>query len=150
MTGAEAAVALGGAVVKSAVKVWLGDREVAADTAANAIDLLSSRATDYLQRRRISRTFEQMVDVVAERLSRYVSVEFRGLPENEMIATLDAVRDTFEGAALTDEEIFASDLNAAYLDRYLRRQVPNVPERAALATSARPLYDLLMRECSEY
>jgi hypothetical protein len=150
MSGVEAAVAVGAAVVTSAMKVWLGDRELAADPMASAVDWIAGRSTDYLQRRRLGRMFDQMVDIVAAKLARLVEVEFSGLPDNERLATLTAVRDTFELASLTDEDLFAHDLNAGYVDRALRGAVPEMPRRAGLSMAADPLYDLLLRECSEY
>ncbi|MFI5906312.1 hypothetical protein [Dactylosporangium sp. NPDC051541] len=44
MSGIEVAiVGIGGAVVKSAVKLWLGDRAIAGDAAMSAIDVLAGR-----------------------------------------------------------------------------------------------------------
>lgn len=148
MTGVEtAAVALGAAVVRSAVKLWLGDRAIAADVTAKAIDLLSGRMTSALEQRRTRRVFEQLEEVLAERLEPLLAYEYGQLDDAERTAAVDAVRRTFDEAALTDEDLFAFDLDAGYLDRYLRRAVPDILSRYALNEAGRAFYDRLLREC---
>jgi hypothetical protein len=141
------ALTLGAAVVKSACKVWLGDRSIAADASASAVDLVAVRAGGVVERRRVRRLFEQMEEVVAERLRPLLEHEFRSLPENERLAAIDAVRATFDRAALTDEDLFAADLDAGYVDRYLRRVDPEAAARSFLSGDATAFYDLLLREC---
>ena len=46
------------------------------------------------------------------------------LPENEKLAAVDAVRLTFERAALSEADLFKLDLDAGYLDRHLRAGDP--------------------------
>ena len=151
MSGLEAVVLqLGTSVVKSATKVWFGDRKVAADVAANAIDIVSGRASSLLQRREVERLFGKMTDLVVGKLTPIIEVEYARLPENERVAAIAAVSDTFEKAALTDEDLFNQDLNAGYLDKYLRAQVPDMASKSLLSIDARPFYDLLLRECCEY
>lgn len=148
MSGLEGvALTLGAAVVKSACKVWLGDRVVAADAGAAVVDLVAMRAAGVVERRRVHRLFEQMEEVVAERLRPLLEHEFRRLPENERLAAIDAVRATFDRAALTDEDLFAADLEAGYVDRYLRRVDPAAPARNLLSADATAFYDRLLREC---
>ncbi len=148
MSGLETvALALGAAVVKSACKVWLGDRPVAADVTASAVDLVAARAGGVVERRRIRRLFEDMEEVVAERLRPLLAYEFRALPENERLAAIDAVRSTFDQAALTDEDLFAADLDAGYVDRYLRAADPAAAARYALSADGTAFYDRLLREC---
>lgn len=146
----DAAVALGSVVVQAAIKLWLGDRSLAADIASSATEALSSRATDLLRKRQTARLMERMTDVVAVKLRPYLGVEYSNLPENERVAAIHAVRDTFGRAALTDEDLFAHDLNATYLDKYLRRAVPELPRQALLSEAASSLYDVVLRECCEY
>lgn len=146
----DAAVALGSVVVQAAIKLWLGDRSLAADIASSATDALAARASDLLRKRQTVRMIDRMTDIVVEKLEPYLKVEFGHLPENERIAAIYAVQDTFQRAALTDNDLFAHDLNASYLDKYLRRTVPDVPRDALLAEAASSLYDVLLRECCEY
>ncbi|WP_079319500.1 NACHT domain-containing NTPase [Microbispora sp. GKU 823] len=151
MSGIEAAiVSLGGALVKSATKLWLGDKGIAADTTANAIDLLSNRATGLLEKRRTQRVFEQLADTIAAKIQPFIEAEFGGLPENEKRAAIDAVRDTFEQASLSDSELFAQDLNSGYLNTFLRARMPGIARKALLSTQAIDLYNILLRESCDY
>ncbi|MEU7883804.1 NACHT N-terminal Helical domain 1-containing protein [Microbispora bryophytorum] len=151
MSGVELAlVGLGTALVKSAAKVWLGDKNIAADITASAIDLLSNRASGILQKRRAERVFAQLADVIALKIQPFIETEFEGLAENEKLAAIDAVRDTFDNASLIDEEIFAHDLNSGYLNAYLRSCAPNMAKKALLSAKATALYDILLRESCEY
>src|SRR5262249_38320619 len=70
--------------------------------------------------------------------------------EHERLAAMDAVTMTFDAAALTDADLFAHDLDAGFLDRYLRGQDPERVRRAGLSADAVGLYDLLLRECCAY
>ena len=146
----DAAVALGSVVVQAAIKLWLGDRTLAADIASSATEALAARTNDLLRRRQTVRLVERMTDIVARKLQPYLQVEYSRLPENERIAATLAVHDTFVKAALTDEDLFAHDLNATYVDKYLRRTVSGMPQAAGLSEAASSLYDVLLRECCEY
>lgn len=151
MTGLEGvALALGAAVVKSAAKLWLGDRPVAADVTASAVDLVAARAAGVAERRRVTRLFEDMEEVVAGQLRPLLEREFRGLPDNERLAATDAVRATFDRAALTDDDLFAADLDAGYIDRFLRRADPGAADRYALSAAGTAFYDRLLRECCTF
>lgn len=151
MSGVEGVVlALGAAVVKSAAKVWLGEQPVAADATAQAVDLLAARATGVVERRRVRRMFEQMEEIVADRLAPMAEHEFRDLPEHERLAALDAVTDTFTTAAMTDAELFSADLDARFVYRYLFRAAPGRPERFLLSGAATEFYHRMLRECAAY
>jgi hypothetical protein len=150
MSGLEAAViALGTAVVKAACGVWLGDRIVAA-AGTSAIDLAARRLTGAREQRRFRRLWDQAAELVADRVEPLLEHEFRGLPENERLATVAAVQSTFGAAVLTEADLFEHDLDAVYLDRHLRRQDPDRATRAGLSGDATSLYDLLLRECCAY
>ncbi|MER7002166.1 NACHT domain-containing protein [Dactylosporangium sp. NPDC000555] len=151
MSGIEVAiVGIGAAVVKSAAKLWLGDRALAAEVAASAIDALAGRATGLLQRKKVERTFDDLADTVAERVQVYVEREFRRLPKNERLSVLEAVRSTVERAPLDNDDLFAKDLNAAYVDRHLRGFSPDAERRAGLSADGAALYDMVLRDCCEY
>jgi hypothetical protein len=147
MEGITLALGLGAAVVKSATKLWLGDRPIAADVSASAIDILVGRTTGALERRKARRLFEQLEEVVAERLAPLLEREFQHLAGNERQAAVAAVRETIDRAALTDNDLFAADLDAAYLNRYVRRTVPGVRESYRLSQSGDAFYDRLLLEC---
>src|SRR3954464_13862354 len=105
------AIALTTAVVKAAAKIWLGDRPIAADASAKVFDLLEKQAIGLNDRRKLRLLFTNLESRVADRLWPFIEVEFRALPENDRVAAVDAVRDTFDRAALTDDDLFATDLD---------------------------------------
>lgn len=143
-----ALVGLGAAAVRSATKLWLGDRTVAADVGSDAVDLLAGRLTNHLSERKLRRIIEHFTDAVAERLTPMMEFEYRDLPNNERLAAVEAVRDTFQRAALDNADLFAADLDARRLDRHLRAQVGDATRD--LGTSGGTLYGLLLRECCGY
>lgn len=145
-----AALTVGGAVVKSACRLWLGDRTIVADASASAVDLLVGQVSGELRRRQARRLFDGMEEIVSRRLTPLLDHEYRDLPESEREAALLAVRDAFESAALTDADLFATDLDGAYLDRSLRRQATDVPERSRLSAAATALYERALRESCGY
>ncbi|MEV4050789.1 NACHT domain-containing protein [Amycolatopsis sp. NPDC049688] len=144
------AIALTTAVVKAAAKIWLGDRPIAADASARALDLLEKQVTGLNDRRKLRLLFTNLEDRVADRLLPFLDVEFRAVPENERAATIDAARETFERAELTDDDLFDIDLDAAFLYRYLLRTAPRVPHEFLLSTDAVELYQRVLRECCAY
>jgi hypothetical protein len=93
-----AAIALGTAVARSASGIWLGDHKLAVGTTDAMIDLAAGRLRTAREERQFRRLWEQAAEVIADRVEPMVEREFRGLPEHERVAALDAVRDTFTGA----------------------------------------------------
>ncbi|MFI5591183.1 NACHT domain-containing protein [Amycolatopsis sp. NPDC051758] len=144
------AIALTTAVMKAAAKIWLGDRAIAADTSAKAFDLLEKQVTGANDRRKLKLLFTNLESRVVDQLLPFLDVEFRGLPENERAAAVEAARATFDRAALTDDDLFATDLDAGFLRRYLLRTVPGVPREFLLSTDATELYHRVVRECCAY
>ncbi|MBE8520521.1 NACHT domain-containing protein [Amycolatopsis sp. H6(2020)] len=142
------AIALTTAVVKAAAKIWLGDRPIAADATAKVFDLLEKQVTGLNDRRKLRLLFTNLESRVADRLLPFLDVEFRSLPENERAAAVEAARETFDRAALTDNDLFDTDLDAAYLYRYLLRTVPGGTR--LLSADATELYQRVLRECCAY
>jgi NACHT domain len=151
VTGIEvAAISLGAVVVKSASKIWLGDRPFAADVTSDLVDALAGRVTSTFDRRRISRFFDDCADIVAKRLAALMDAEFRSVPDNERDAALFAVRDTFTRTALTDEALFRADLDARLVERQLRPNIALVLAQALLSEGGEQVYWLVLRESCAY
>ncbi len=129
------------------MKLWLGDHEVAAEVGSSAVELLSERLGGVRDRRKFNRMIENFAEAVADRLDP-VTREFHQLPEHERLATIEAVKDTFEKAALVDADLFAADLDASHLEKAVLRRVPD--QTALLSEGATGLYKLLLRECCGY
>jgi hypothetical protein len=81
----DAAVALGAAVVKIACKRWFGDGSVV-QLSDTITDMLRARVGDVISQRKLSRMFEDFIDVVADKALKIDRPEFRGLEENERAA----------------------------------------------------------------
>jgi hypothetical protein len=94
-------VILGGAVVKTAVRLWVGPNVLADNLTANLTDLLEGRVSDARERRKLRRRFEEMEDIVADQVFSALEVEFRGLNEGERNAAVEAVTETFNRARVT-------------------------------------------------
>jgi Leucine-rich repeat (LRR) protein len=151
MSGIESiSITLSTIIVKSAIKIWLRDSQVASDASADAVDALSIRASSLLDQRKLRRTFDEMTDVVTRRLTTFVKAEFQGMPENERIAAILAVSDTFNRAGYADDYLFANDLNAGYIHRHLKRRSVEIGATALLSESAASFYNVLLGECCEY
>jgi hypothetical protein len=145
-----AAFVLGTAVAKTACGLWLGDHKLANEIGNSFIDHAVTRVTGLRKQRQVERIWEQIADLVADRVQPLVESEYRTLPEHERIAAIDAVQDTFVAAGLTERDLFRLDLDAIYLDRHLRSGDQGRSDRAGLSADATALYNRLLRECCLY
>ena len=151
MAGLEiAAISLGAAVVKSACKLWLGDRQYAGDVTSEIVDLFAERVSKPLDQRKIGRFFEGCADIVARRLMVLLEAEFGTVPDNERTAAILAVSDTFAAARLTDEALFQADLDARLVERQLRPAARQVLRKALLSEGGAEIYWLVLRESCSY
>lgn len=150
MSGLETAfIALGTAVAKTACDVWMGNNKFLSGVSSALIGLGGDRLTRSREQRGFRRVWEQAADLLGERLQPLIDKEFRDLPRNEVLAAVQAVRDTFDNAKLTEADLFAQDLDAGYLEKFLRGQDPGRKERAGLS-DAGALYDLLLKQSCAY
>lgn len=145
-----AAIGLGTAVAKAACGMWLGDKPLHTAVGNSLIDTVAGQLTGAREQRRFRRMWEQTAELVADRIEPLLAHEFRELSEHERLAAVGAVESTFDRAALTEADLFAQDLDAGYLDRFLRSQDPDRTVVAGLAADAVALYDLLLRESCAY
>lgn len=137
----------GGALVRSALKVWLTDRRNQRERAASLADLVNVRLRDDFQRRRFKRELEALVDMVAQRLLPLCRQEFAGMEEGDRLAAIAEVATTFETAPLSDARLFDADADASKLAKRLRENLPNAARRAGLGEAASSFYDILLDEC---
>ena len=145
-----AIISLGAAVVKSAAKVWLGDRQFADDMTSQLVDLFAGRVSSRFDQRKIGRFFDDCTDIVAKRLVMLLDVEFGGVPSYEREAAVLAVRDTFAAASLSDETLIQADLDARLVERQLRPAGRRVLRAALLSEGGEEIYWLVLRECCAY
>ncbi|WP_017626601.1 NACHT domain-containing protein [Nocardiopsis chromatogenes] len=142
------ALKLGTTVVKTALKLWMGDVPFAADVGATATDLLGKRVTDAMDRRKLQRRFDDFGDTIAQRVIDQLGQEFSGLPDNEREAAVLAVTGAFERAELTDGSLFDQDLDALHLELRIRQASPQATRD--LSEAATGVYDRLLPECCAY
>ncbi|GAA2115321.1 NACHT domain-containing protein [Actinomadura alba] len=145
---ADILLGLGAAVIKTAARLWLKDHEFAAETSGSVIDAITGRAAGVRERRRAQRLFEDLEEMVADRLLTVLEHEFTGLAENERNAAVLAVTDAFDRAPLTDQDLFAADLDALFLERHVRAGSPGATRD--LGHQAAGLYDRVLAECCAY
>ncbi|MGH3984289.1 MAG: hypothetical protein ACRDST_16800 [Pseudonocardiaceae bacterium] len=121
---ATAATGIGKQVVTHAVRTWFGARRESADRDAELIDLVRLSVRDHFQRRKLVRQLEDLADQIAERMRPIYEHEFRNVADNERAAALLAVVDALKAADLTDDTLFAVDVDARQLARLVRERVP--------------------------
>ena len=119
-----ALIAPGTVAVRTATKLWLGEHKIAAEVDGAAVDHLAGQLTGERDRRKFARLLENFAEAVVDRIEPIIDAEFRSLPENERLAAIDAVRDTFDQASLDDGDLFAADLDAGHLDRLIATVSP--------------------------
>jgi hypothetical protein len=145
-----AVISLGAAVVKSAARVWLGDRQIADDVTSELVDLFAGRVSSRFDQRKIGRFFDDCTDIVAKRLVTLLDVEFGAVPSYEREAAVLAVRDTFAATPLSDEALLQADLDARLVERQLRPAGRTVLRSALLSEGGQEIYWLVLRECCAY
>jgi NACHT domain len=151
VSGLEAAViSLGTIVVKSACKLWMGDREWADDMTSDLVDVFAGRFSRGLDQRRAERFLGSCADKVAARLDSLLQAEFRGVPGNEREAAVLAVTATFARARLDDEALFQADLDAGLVERQLRPAADVVLRGALLSEGGEQIYRLVLHESCSY
>ncbi len=144
----ELVVVLSGAVVKTAFKLWTGDNSLADNVAGDLTDLIKPKVVSVLDQRKVRRQFEQMEDLVARRVLATMGEEFRGLAENERNSAIIAVAETFDRAKLTDQAIFANNLDPLYLEKFIRQFIDN--DLRDLSYGGIQLYDRVLGQCCAF
>jgi len=141
-------VVLGGTVVRAAVRLWVGPGVVADELTADLGDLLQSRVSDAVERRKLRRRFEEMEDMVADQVLAAMRSEFRSVDEGERNAAVTAVTDTFGRARVSGQELFSADLDPLNLERYVRRFTGDATRD--LSWGGTQLYDRVLSRCCGY
>ncbi|MFB9312900.1 NACHT domain-containing protein [Nocardioides plantarum] len=143
-------LALGTMVAKWIFGAWLKDT-VFADPAADLLDLVRDSVLDGAEGRRTSRQFEEVAEIVAERLEPFIEQEFRGADQGERAAAAQAVVTTLERSFVNHRlDVVELDLDATTLESGLRRWHPTAAADERLGSAGTALYDLLLTECCHY
>lgn len=139
----DAFLILGAAVVKTSARLWQKE-PFAAELSGPVVDVIVGRLSGDQDKRRARRLFAKLELMVADRLEAVLGHEFAGLAPNEREAAVFAVADGFGQAELTDQDLFASDLDALFLERHIRAVRPDATRD--LSPAAAGFHDLGVRE----
>nr|WP_236584376.1 NACHT domain-containing protein [Streptomyces sp. MBT53] len=110
-------------------------------------ELIRTGVAGLRSQRSVERQFEEIADAVAAKIEPLLTQEFADLEENERLAAIQAVTDTFAYADLSDEAVLESDAEAAELVRRIHREAP---QPIGLGEAAERYYELLFAQCCEY
>jgi Leucine-rich repeat (LRR) protein len=141
---------IGGSVTGAVVRLWLQNSEVAQAAAADLDALVCRFAASGRERRTLTRELERISEQVAERLEPFFETEFGGLAENEKAAAGLAVAEMLGEAPLSDELLFATDLDPQALEAEIRGTHPDAAQQAFLSEAGNAFFDRLLREVSNY
>lgn len=144
-----AAFSVGRAVAQLAVSRWMANRSNHKAPTKDLVELIRTGFPDEIKRRRVQRQFEDIADSVAERLLPYLQHEFRDLTDGDREAALHQVVLTLNRADLSDEALFADDLDSIKLSRRLRAAFPAREAEFQLGEAGARLYDVVLEECCD-
>ena len=136
------------AIVKCACRVWLKDSEFAKTASTSVVDVITTKVSEDLDRRRARRFFEDIEIPISRRLMALRDTEYSDVPDNEWFAAVSAAGETFERARLSPEILISADLNPLFLERQVRKGFPSATRD--LASSSTALYDRIVSEGCAY
>jgi hypothetical protein len=142
-----AALAIGKTVSSHAAQAWLNAKKDHDARRKDLVELMQNRFPDRLLRRRVERQIEDIADSVAERILRLCAHEYDGLSERDKRAVLAEISLTFSRADLSDQALFADDIDAFKLSQRLILSMPN-PMRDFDEAAAR-FYEVALHECCD-
>jgi hypothetical protein len=135
------------AIVKSAGVLWAGPFSFVPNS---IVDIVRAKVSGKLQQRRTERFFQDCVDTVAEKLLELINQHGTRVDTTDLVASIYAVRDTFELATLNPRSLMEADLDARTLEKKMGAARSEVLGRALLSESGEHFYNLLMRESCTY
>lgn len=137
---------VGQAVVKQLALAWMRDRNADSRRGKDLSRLIRSRFPFPRNERDILEVLWRTEDDVARQIAPACVKIQNKLPENEFMATLEAVADTLEDADLSNQILFKANLDPVKLLMEVKRQVPHAVIRAGLSSRASELYDLVLQK----
>jgi hypothetical protein len=144
-----AALGVGRSVAKLVVGRWLAGRAAKAVASTDLIELIKTGFPDEIKRRKVERQFEAIADAVTERLLTFARQEFGHLGDGDREAVLYQVVLTLDRADLSDEALFADDVDPVKLARRLRGTLPARQAEFQLGEAGARLYEVVLDECCE-
>ncbi len=145
------ALKLGQAVASAAFTMWFNRRKAKAERSRNLIQLASGEFALPLQEAKLRHLVDGVANQVAEQLEPLLSREFSDLPQNEINAAMEAVRETLERFDVRDDEtLMSTNADPEELARLIRRQSVMPTLTLGLSQSAAELYDLALDQACRY
>ncbi|GAB2854195.1 NACHT domain-containing protein [Actinoallomurus bryophytorum] len=152
-----AAVAVGKALGKQLAQVWLAGRSAEQERGKDLVELIQTRFPDRIARRRFERQVADVADQVAERLLAMCGHEYGGLGENDKAAALAEVVQTLAEADLSDQALFAADLDPVRVAAQIRAGIRRWGEETnaaraiemQLGEAGARLYEVVLDECCD-
>src|SRR2546425_5188117 len=105
-----AAIEIGKAVTKSIFKFWLKDSALGENISSSLIDLVGSKTSDELARRKGYRQFEDIGDKISEDILPLLESEGIQLDEGERRAAALAVEETLNKSRLSSTLLLQQNL----------------------------------------
>ncbi|QUQ68475.1 NACHT N-terminal Helical domain 1-containing protein [Kutzneria sp. CA-103260] len=144
ITGIETAVLkVGQTIAQRAATAWLARRRSAKERASTLVELAAMELSSPLQQNKLLHAIEGIGNEVAEQLQSLL----RGAPENEVCAALNAGGDAVTAADLSDDALFAADVDGEVLARRIRQ---SVREPVGLSDVATRLYGIVLDQSCRY
>ena len=143
-------VSVGAAAARAIAQLWLGEGALAMGASAELAALIRTKVPGFLEQRRTSSFFDRVAEEVAQRLEPFFQVEFSRLPSNEREAAIRAVSRTVSESRLDIGLLVTQNLEPLALEAHFRSQAPDAARREHLSTDGEALYDITLREVSNY
>ncbi len=151
ITGLEpAALKIGKAAAQHAAAAWLRRRQNKHDRTTGLADLAAAELASPLQRNKLDLVLADIAHQIAEQLDPLLMARSTELPPNEITAALDAVVDALQATDLSDDALYAADMDAELLARQVRATVPDLPKEAGLSEGGDRLYRFTLDQSCRY
>ncbi|WP_185445179.1 NACHT domain-containing protein [Kribbella qitaiheensis] len=129
-------------IMSAAMDVWFSRRRPNQTMA----QLIQDQVPNSIERRRLERAFDEMQEVVIDRLMQ--DTRAQRLPEHEKNAAVLAAADSFRIAALTQQDMLTAAMSPAAVAETVRERSWQVRGNAQLTDLGIQLYDSLVDETS--
>jgi Leucine-rich repeat (LRR) protein len=129
---------------------WLRDRPLPKGAALGMEELVEGAADKFLDRKRIARQFDRLVDRIAAQLEPLVDSEFRDVPDSEVRAVVLLVEEVLREAELSAGVFASADGEATAVEARVRELGARRIGSGHLSASGEALFDLLLRESTSY
>lgn len=151
ITGLEpAALNIGKAAARHAAAAWLRRRQNKHDRTTGFADLAAAELSGPWQRNKLDLVLADIAHQIAEQLDPLLAARVNELPSNEITAALDAVVDALQATDLSDDALYAADMDAELLARQVRATVPDLPKEAGLSEGGDRLYRFALDQSCRY